>query len=95
MAKKDARIDKRKVTMSNYVTVVDADGQPQIQKHEATDYVNPELLDLYVADAKTRWQNVQVSEEPEAGPGGYNGETNIPVDLNHPEAGTKRPATKE
>lgn len=72
----DERIDKRKVTMRN-VTLL-ADGNTATL--EATDYVRPDMLDAYVADAKTRWQWVGVSDEPDAGPGGYEGET---ADLPH------------
>jgi hypothetical protein len=77
----DPRIDKHKVTMRNFITTVDEEGQPQIHTHEASDYVPPDILDAYVADARTRWQSVTVSEEPDAGPGGYEGDTNIPVQL--------------
>lgn len=77
----DPRIDKRRVTMRNFVTTVDADGAPQMHTHEAVDYVRPDFLDAYVADAKTRWQSVTVSDEPDAGPGGYEGDTVIPPHL--------------
>jgi hypothetical protein len=36
---------------------------------------------------------VEVSDEPDAGPGGYHGETTIPAHLNHPEAGVTFAAT--
>lgn len=51
--------------------------------HEATDYVPKSILDAYVADAKTRWgpNNVTVSDEPDYGPGGVDGETIIPAHL--------------
>ena len=55
---------------------------------QAVDYVLPEELDAYVADAATRWQSVIVSDVPDAGPGGYDGQT-VLLD------GTVRPATKE
>jgi len=74
-------IDKRRVTMRNFVTTVGEDGVPQVHVHEAIDYVPPDILDAYVADARTRWQAVSVSEEPDAGPGGYEGDTNIPIHL--------------
>lgn len=79
--KKDPRIDKRRVTMTSYVTTVNEDGVPQVHTHQAIDYVGPDLLDAYVADAHTRWQHVEVSDEPDAGPGGYDGDTNVPVHL--------------
>lgn len=95
--KVDARITKRRVTMRNFVTLPPAKpgGPPGIETHEAIDYVNPEFLDAYVADALTRWADVQVSEEPDAGPGGYHGQTVVPAGINHPEAGNFRPATTE
>jgi len=58
-----------------------------------TDYVRPDFLDAYVANAQTVWQLVEVSEEPDAGPGGYDGETVIPDELDHPLAGTVYGAT--
>jgi hypothetical protein len=71
------------------------DGRVETSTHEAVDYVRPDFLDAYVADARTRWQSVEVSEEPDAGPGGYHGETNVPEGLNHPLAGRSFAATKE
>ncbi len=96
----DTRIDKRCVTLTNYV-VVETDDGPQIYVHQVKDYVGPEYLAEYLEEAQAvdpntggpRWRKVDVSEEPDAGPGGYDGETNIPEKLNHPEAGTKRLAT--
>ncbi len=75
MAKKDDRIDKRRVTMTTYVVLADGDGLPVVEKQEAVDYVRPDLLDAYLADARTRWQSVAVSDEPDAGPDGYDGAT--------------------
>lgn len=91
----DPRITKRRVTMRQAVGRVAEDGTAYTELHEAIDYVNPEFLDAYVADALTRWDYVGVSDEPDAGPGGYHGETNVPAGINHPEAGTNRPATQE
>lgn len=64
-------VDKRKVTMRN--VTLQADGSTATL--EAVDYVRPDMLDAYVADARTRWQFVGVSDEPDAGPGGYEGDT--------------------
>ncbi len=91
MAKKDDRIDKRRVTMTTYA----ADARGDVQKHEAVDYVRPDFLDVYVTDARTRWQTVTVSDEPDAGPGGYHGQTAVPGGLAHPLAGKTFTATKE
>lgn len=78
---KDPRIDKRKVTMTTYVTVPQEDGKVRVETQEAVDYVRPDFLDAYVADARTRWQQVTVSDEPDAGPGGYDGDTIVPANL--------------
>ncbi len=75
--KADPRIDKRRVTMTSYIVHVDADGQPVTEKQEAVDYVRPDFLDAYTADAQTRWQHVEVSDNPDAGPGGYDGDTHV------------------
>ncbi len=86
------QITKRRVTMTGAYTV-DADGMVTVHPCEAVDYVPPDVLDLYVADARKRWTSVEVSTEPDAGPGGYHAATYIPAHLDHPEAGTIRPAT--
>jgi hypothetical protein len=94
--KTDDRIDKRRVTMTSFVVGgVDTEGKPVVHKHEAVDYVRPDFLDAYVADAQTRWQNVTVSDEPDAGPGGYDGATHVPASLAHPLAGQTFPATED
>ena len=92
--KQDPRVDKRRVTMTTYVPVITDDG-PEMQKHEAVDYVRPDFLDAYVAEAQTRWQSVVVSDEPDAGPGGYDGQTHISPNLNHPDAGTTYAAANQ
>jgi hypothetical protein len=89
----DPRIDKRRVTMTTHSATTDAEGKAVIQTVQATDYVRPDILDAYVADARTRWQHVEVSEEPDAGPGGYHGETHVPAELDHPLAGQTFAAT--
>lgn len=95
MAKTDPRVDKRRVTMTNYFTVVDGEGKPVVQKTEAVDYVRPDFLDAYVANARESWQHVDVSDDPDAGPGGYHGETHVPAALDHELAGQTFPATEE
>lgn len=89
MAEQDPRVDKRRVTMRS-VTLT-PDGVTAVA--EAVDYVRPDFLDAYVADARTRWQSVMVSDEPDAGPGGYDGATHVPSHLDHPLAGQTIPAT--
>lgn len=82
-------VTKRKVTMRNKsLSGVDADGGEVYFEQTATDYVLPDEVDAYVADAKSRWASVEVSDEPDAGPGGYGGQT-VLMD------GTVRAATKE
>lgn len=73
--------EKRKVTMASFMVTVDADGQPQTHRHEVTDYVPLDILEVYVADARTRWQSVTVGDEHDPGPGGDDGETLIPGHL--------------
>ncbi|MDQ3326856.1 MAG: hypothetical protein M3529_14410 [Actinomycetota bacterium] len=74
MAKRDDRIDKRRVTMTSIA--LDPDGQTVTT--QAVDYVRPDFLEDYVTDARARWQHVEVSDEPDAGPGGYAGDTYVP-----------------
>lgn len=89
-------ITKRKVTMTNVVYAgQNADGEDLFQKQIATDYVRPDFLDAYVADARTRWQHVEVSDEPDAGPGGYGGQTSVPNGIDHELAGATFAATDE
>lgn len=82
-------ITKRKVTMKSIS--LSPDGKLTLV-HEASDYVRPDHLEEYVADAKTRWQSVEVSDEPDAGPGGYYGQTAVPAHLSLPDAGVVYPA---
>lgn len=80
---KDSRITKRRVTMRSVSLLPNG----ITATREAVDYVRPNFdgepedstghLDAYVADARTRWQYVEVSEEPDAGPAGYDGPTEI------------------
>ena len=93
MAKKqtdEPEVTKRRVTMRSAVLT------PQgVMNLEAVDYVRPDFLDAYVADASARWQVVEVSDEPDAGPAGYHGPTTVPEGLNHPLAGQTFPETPE
>lgn len=88
MSTTDPRVTKRRVTMRSVSLSVDG----VTLTHEAVDYVRPDHLDAYVADARTRWQSVVVSDEPDAGPGGYEGETSVPAHLPLPDAGVTYPA---
>lgn len=75
MSKPDPRVTKRRVTMTSFIATAGEDGKPVVHEHKAVDYVHPEDLDAYTADAATRWQHVDVSDDPDAGPGGYEGDT--------------------
>lgn len=57
-------VDTFKVTMRN--VSLTADGT--VAEYEVVDYVPSDILDVYVADAKTRWAHVGVSDEPESNP---------------------------
>lgn len=75
-------VEKRHVTMVNVTaTGLDAEGNVVLQRHEAHDYVPLDLLDAYVADAKTRWQAVSVEDGHNPGPGGDDGVTHYPEHL--------------
>jgi hypothetical protein len=76
---------KRRVTMRGAFPLPDGRG---VASTEAVDYVPEEILDAYLARARARWQTVEVSAEFDAGPGGLTGLTWVPVDLDHPLAGT-------
>lgn len=96
MAKPDPRVTKRRVTMRRTIYAgVDEEKRPVYHEHTAVDYVRPDFLDAYVDDARKRWDTVEVSEEPDAGPGGYDGATYVPHGLDHPLAGQTFPAAGE
>lgn len=91
--KPDPRVTKRRVTMTrSRVLRRDEDGVLTATE-EAVDYVRPDFLDAYLAKRSADWDLIEVSEEPDAGPAGYEGATWIPADLDHPEAHTYFPAT--
>ena len=62
---------KHRVTMTTAVALADG----SVATHQAVDYVPEDILDAYVADARTRWQSVTVSDEVDHGPGGEDGPT--------------------
>lgn len=84
----DPRVTKHRVTMRS----ASLNAQGEMAEHKAVDYVRPDFLDAYVTQAQTVWQFIDVSEEPDAGPGGYEGATFIPPNLDHPHAGEFYPA---
>lgn len=69
--------EKYRVTMRNITVLPDGESATL----EATDYVPSSILDAYVADARSRWQLVEVSDEPDYGPAGPKGPTVIPENL--------------
>src|SRR5690348_4068878 len=91
----EPQITKRRVTMRGASSRILDDGTVESHVIEAVDYVRPDFLDAYVADARTRWDSVTVSDEPDAGPGGYHGQTAVPESIDHPLAGQVFAATKE
>ena len=108
MAAVDEQITKRKVTLTNIVFVgFDDAGKEVFEKRQAVDYVPDDVrdgvnvLDAYLEEARSldengapRWQSVVVSEEFDAGPAGYHGQTVIPAQLAHPLAGQTFEATE-
>ena len=110
----DETITKRRVTMTNVAPIPgakpDKDGRVASMASVYTDYVRPDFLDAYVEVARKKFQTVEVSEEPDAGPGGYHGATHVPesyrlrnpdgsisedIPFPHPLAGRTFPATKK
>lgn len=75
--------EQRRVTMRSIRLLQNG----QTATEEATDFVRVEHLDAYVADAQTRWQYVEVSDEPDAGPTGVEGTYAVPHGLDLPDAG--------
>lgn len=86
----DPRVTKRRVTLRN-ITLDPATGTTLTT--EVTDHVRPDFLDAYLADARSSWGFVGVSETPDAGRAGYDGATTIGAHLDHPLAGSYYPAT--
>lgn len=101
--KPDPRVTKRRVTMRSISLGPEGEQLETIAK----DYVRPDFLEAYVRVAKDRWQHVTVSDEPDAGPAGFDGPTYVPATYTvrdtegirhirafpHPLAGTYYPAT--
>jgi hypothetical protein len=85
----DPRVTKRRVTMRSVRLLPNGETATET----ATDYVREDHLDAYMADAAKRWQAVQVSDEFDAGPGGFDGMTCVPSALDLPDAGVVYPAT--
>lgn len=71
-------LERRKVTMRSVTLAPDG----TILNLEATDYIDISHVDDYAADARTRWQYVEIGSEPDDGPGGPDGEYIPPAILN-------------
>jgi hypothetical protein len=84
----DERVTKRRVTCSSVVALPGG----QVSKTVKVDFVRPDHLDAYVTDANQAWQLVEVSDVPDAGPGGWAGQTHVPPHLDLPDAGHTYPA---
>lgn len=69
--------DRRKVTM----TSVNLSETGVLLTHQATDYVELDDVERYVADARTRWQSVTVGDDLDNGPAGDNGEYTFPLEI--------------
>lgn len=91
--KTDERITKKRVTARS-VSLAPSPDLPNLE-WERVDYVREDFLDEYVAAlrASGRWQTIEVSEEYDAGPGGYDGATYVPAGIAHPLANSYFPAT--
>lgn len=68
---------RRKVTMRRTITAADG----VVYHHEAIDYVPVPWLDVYVADARTRWDTVDVGTKHDPGPGGDTAPAVLPEHL--------------
>lgn len=84
-------IEKRHVRGVSKVAVgFDTDGNLIEETHGFEDFVPVDILDAYLADARARWQAVEVvSDEHNPGPGGDEGLTHYPHHLSagHPLQG--------
>lgn len=78
----DLEPPKRKVTMRS----VALGPENTLMEMIAEDYIREDFLDAYVADARGRWQSVEVGGIDD-GPGGEESPTHVPARLNHPDAG--------
>ena len=88
----DPRVTKKRVTLRRFR----AKSATVVEVHEAVDYVDtarPGFLEAYLATYGPLYDEVVVSEEFDAGPGGYDGATHIPAELDHPLAGATFAAT--
>lgn len=87
-------ITKRKVTGYSAIVVgFDDDGNPMVSVHKSEDYVREDHLDAALVWFRANWQQVLVSEDPDAGPNGYHGQTLVPDYWQHTDAGKVFPHT--
>jgi len=84
------QITKRRVTMTSVRAIGrDDKGRPILAERSMTDYVPDDergLLEPYLAAqrASGQWDTVEVSEDYDAGPAGYHGQTAVPVGFTRP-----------
>lgn len=85
------RIEKRHIRCRNTAVVgYDHDGRALLQDQSVEDFVPADIVDAYLADARTRWQHVElVADEHRPGPAGDDGLTHYPHHLSagHPHQG--------
>lgn len=82
---------KRHVTMSSVRELANG----ELYRESSEDWVHERHLEAYVEDARLKWQNVQVDDEPAAGPGGYHGMYSVPAHLAVADRGQVLPETPE
>jgi hypothetical protein len=68
---------KYRVTMRSVSLAPDG----SLIERERLDYVPLSILAAYVESVRPNWQSVTVSDEPDYGPGGEDGDTHIPAHL--------------
>jgi len=90
-------VTKRKVTLTNSTYVgTDADGNDIYQRAQMVDYVPDDVregvnvLQAYLAAVRPAWASVVVSDEYDAGPGGYHGQTHIADAVRIPAIGDEQ-----
>lgn len=98
MTEIDPRITKKRIELTSVsYSGKDDDGNDLYHKYEVVDYIDsarPGLLEAAVAAAQAAgWQNIKVSDEFDAGPGGYDGPTHIPAEWGHEFSGQTFEAT--
>ena len=97
-AEVDPRVTKKRLELTSVAYAgKDENGVDTFHKYEVVDYIDtarPGLLEAAIAAAQAAgWQHITVSEEFDAGPGGYDGPTHVPDAWDHELSGQTFPAT--